>query len=158
MRRYLLTNISRKPLMVFDRMLASTLTSITNTPGSMVIEEKDLSDYDVVVYLKRDSIKLEELDHKGNIKVVQDSVEPELTELVEDSQEVIEEAEILEEEVQLEEAEDTTSEPAAEMYTEDSLAGLTSSELRSILSSFGVSSNARKKSKLIEKILEAQDV
>ena len=165
MRRYLLTNISRKPLMIFDQMLASSLSSITNTPGTMVIEHKDLSNYDIVVYLRRNHILIQEMDFKGRIIVEKEDLVEEIkeeapVEKVVDEVPVLEEAEVLEEiEVSEEDGtEDTHSEPKPEMYTEDSLAGLTSSELRSILSSFGVSSNARKKSKLIEKILEAQDV
>jgi len=153
MRCYLLTNISRKPLIVLDRMLASASTSITSIPGSIVVEEADLSDYDIVVYLRRGSIQLEELSVKGH-KV--DQV------LVEDTIEVLavpEEVSISEDVIDVnEEVIVDSTEPTAELYKEEGLKGLTSSELRSILSSFGASSNARKKSKLIEKILEAQDV
>ena len=153
MTKYLLTNISRKPLMVFDQMLASTLTSITNTPGTMVIGEEDLSNYDVVVYLRRGSIKLDELDRKGNVIVKQ-----EIKEVSEDVQPQPEQEVVPEEPpVVLEEVEDDT-EPKADMYTQEDLKDLSSSELRSILSSLGGSSNARKKSVLIKKIMEAQNV
>jgi hypothetical protein len=153
MRCYLLTNISRKPLIVLNRMLASALTSTTSVPGSIVVEEADLSDYDIVAYLRRGSIQLEELSEKGH-KVEQASVEDAIEVRTEP-----EEVSIPEDVIDVDaEVTESSNEPTAEMYNKEDLKGLTSLELRSILSSLGVSSNARKKSKLIEKILEAQDV
>lgn len=148
MTKYLLTNISRKPLIVLSTTLASSLTSTTNAPGTLVVEEKELSDYSIRTYLKRGSISLNKLDSKGRIISEDIKEEPEpLT-----TKEVVEVMETVAEDVQ------SSLEPTAEIYSEEDLSLLSTSELKSILSSLGVSSNSRKKSTLIKKVMEAQNV
>jgi len=152
---YLLTNISRKPLIVLDRTLASSLTATDGLPGSVVVSEADLSDYSIMAYLSRGHIKKELLDKKGRVvieKIVVEEVEE--TQVVEEP--VVET--VVETAPEPEVVEDTSSEPTADMYLKEDLEKLSSSELRAILSSFGESTRSKKKTVLIKKIMEAQDV
>ena len=147
--RYLLKNISRKPLKVLNTPLASAMSSIKGIPGTLIITDSDLSDYSVQVFLERGHISLEPLDAvvKAAPEVVPEVVE-EVAEIIE-----IEEVEPVEEAP----AEDTLSEPAPSVYSAEELKQLSYSELKSVLGSFGKSSNSKKKVTLIKKILEAQD-
>ena len=102
--------------------LASAFSSIKGIPGTLIITDADLDDYDVKVYLKRGHISLDPLDVV--VAPAAEEVEEVVEEVVEVAQEVeeIEEVEEVIEENSL--AEDTTSEPVPSVYSKEELQAL----------------------------------
>ena len=142
---YVIKNNSRRPVFVLGQTLSSALSS-GNKAGKMSLSEEQFLDYSVQKLLQRGVIVLHKAPKKEEAVVIEPSpvesisVEPEV---------VVFEPESIPEEVVVE-----TKEVIEDIHTKDSLNLLSYSELKVMAKDLDLKISGRKKSTIVNKLLE----